>query len=431
MDLIAIAAVTLIGLLLFWAMTSNEPSSDRGVLRLGIVFHAVFPHVLWGIMTDRNEGDLFMFYRVGQDLLEGFWYDSDRYGTEIAHLLFASDSTSFMIGSAAVLLGCVSFPTAANVVVSYFALLGQLLLYRGLRDHVPERSRWSLLASCMLVPSVSFWTSGLVKEAFALGGLGIAVYGFSHLLRGARRAGVTWLLVGMWVISRAKPYVLFPLLIAFAVWWFWARQSAAQRAAILSRPWRIVGLLAMAATSIVLLSYFFPRFSPTEFATEATRIRGYSAAAGGGSSFALSEAPVETSLAGQLALAPLGMFNSLFRPLVFEIRNLLMVPAALESTAFLVIFAKMMISAGPRLVIQRTFASPVLLASAVFVVLFSIAVGVTTVNFGTLSRYRIPMLPFACLWMLLVTGGLRAGRPEAPPGKPARVVRRRPLPAPQ
>jgi hypothetical protein len=425
-EILANIIVSGLGLIYFLWRVDKDPPEHRTGLRLGVVAHVVFPQILWWIANDRNEGDQFMFYGLGQDLLDGFNYDPDRYGPEILQHL-TGESTSFMIGCAAVLLAVVAYPTAANVVVSFFALAGQLMLYRGLREHLPKEQQGAAVIACLLVPSASFWTSGLVKEAFAFAGLGMAILGASRVVSGSTQRGVALIVLGALITARAKAYVLYPLFAAIAVWWMWARQSETQRSAILARPGRLVALLLVAALGFVLLNYFFPRFSPQEFGQEASRMRLLARSAGGGSVFALSsEETVDESLTGQLTLAPIGVLNALFRPLPFDVRNAIMVPAAIESTVILFMFGRVVFGPGMRVALARTFASPMLLGSAVMVLLFSVAVGLTTLNFGTLSRYRTPMLPFLVLWLLQVA---RRDAVLAPHGRAGSSIRRVPKPA--
>ncbi|MFT6828639.1 MAG: hypothetical protein ACI9GZ_003758, partial [Bacteroidia bacterium] len=49
------------------------------------------------------------------------------------------------------------------------------------------------------------------------------------------------------------------------------------------------------------------------------------------------------------------------------------------------------------------FDDPFLVFCLIFSILFAFAVGVSTANFGTLMRYKIPMMPFFLI--LLLKGG--------------------------
>lgn len=50
----------------------------------------------------------------------------------------------------------------------------------------------------------------------------------------------------------------------------------------------------------------------------------------------------------------------------------------------------------------RSLSNPNVLFCFVFSVTFAFAVGVSTYNFGTLSRYKIPLLPFFAVGLILV-----------------------------
>jgi hypothetical protein len=51
---------------------------------------------------------------------------------------------------------------------------------------------------------------------------------------------------------------------------------------------------------------------------------------------------------------------------------------------------------------RKIFSNPLLLASTMFVLFFGFAVGLTTSNFGSLVRYRIPLVPFVLSTMFIL-----------------------------
>jgi hypothetical protein len=50
----------------------------------------------------------------------------------------------------------------------------------------------------------------------------------------------------------------------------------------------------------------------------------------------------------------------------------------------------------------RSFQDPTILFCLVFSLIFAFAVGVSTYNFGTLMRYKIPLMPFYCVGLVLI-----------------------------
>ena len=77
-----------------------------------------------------------------------------------------------------------------------------------------------------------------------------------------------------------------------------------------------------------------------------------------------------------------------------------MLLSALEALLFLILTIRLVWMAR-----WRTFAysqSPDVLFCMVFALVFAFAVGVSTFNFGTLSRYKIPMMPYFLLAVALI-----------------------------
>ena len=101
-----------------------------------------------------------------------------------------------------------------------------------------------------------------------------------------------------------------------------------------------------------------------------------------------------------LRLAPQAINVSLFRPYLWEVRNPLMLLSAMESLALL--FFTLFALYKCRFNLFRTISEPTILFCVLFSVSFAFAVGVSTFNFGTLTRYKIPLLPFYFFAVILM-----------------------------
>jgi hypothetical protein len=101
-----------------------------------------------------------------------------------------------------------------------------------------------------------------------------------------------------------------------------------------------------------------------------------------------------------ISKAPQAINVAIFRPYLWEVRNPLMAISALECFALLlftiyVIYLK-------RHVFFKMILDPNVIFCLVFSITFAFAVGISTYNFGTLSRYRIPLLPFYVMALALM-----------------------------
>ena len=101
-----------------------------------------------------------------------------------------------------------------------------------------------------------------------------------------------------------------------------------------------------------------------------------------------------------LTKIPQAVNVSLFRPYLWEVKNPLMLFSSLESLILLAITAAVVIKKGS--VMGKAMRNPTIVFCLVFSLTFAFAVGVSTFNFGTLSRYKIPLLPFYCLLMVFL-----------------------------
>jgi hypothetical protein len=117
-----------------------------------------------------------------------------------------------------------------------------------------------------------------------------------------------------------------------------------------------------------------------------------------GSGYTLGE--LDGSFTSMLKLAPQAINVSLFRPYLWEVKNPLMLLSGLESLTFFILTVGLIFRY--RLSAVHAFRNPDVSFSFVFALIFAFAVGVSSFNFGTLSRYKIPLLPFYAVALALI-----------------------------
>lgn len=127
-----------------------------------------------------------------------------------------------------------------------------------------------------------------------------------------------------------------------------------------------------------------------------------------GSGYTLGE--LDGTFTGMLALAPKAVNVSLFRPYLWEVRNPLMLLSAMESFLFLSITIFLLLRYPMAFV--KAFSDPNILFCFIFSLVFAFGVGVSTFNFGTLARYKIPLLPFYALGLVLMVNKIKQTKEE-------------------
>jgi hypothetical protein len=276
--------------------------------------------------------------------------------------------------------------------IAGLAFFSKIALYLTVRAELPHLSTRALVWSCVLIPSVVFWSSALLKEPIALIGLFFALYGFQCILRRANRArAVAIVAMGLTIIYIVKPYIL-PVFGISAATWYLVRRLQSRGVDVVFRLWHVLVGGALALVAVVATGMLLPSFALDALRDQLASNQTAGATIEAGSNYSLGTA--SGSAAGQLALAPLALLTALFRPAVFEAKSALIFINALEMAVFTVAAIRVPFRRGTISVVTELFRHPFLSFCAVFTVTFGTFTGLGTTNLGALSRYRAPLVPF-------------------------------------
>lgn len=417
--MLATLFVLLVSTVAFAAWSMTLPSRERPLVWAGYAAHVFSAFaMLWIIIEVYNGiGDALTYLREGEMLAAYIRLDPVDHGADVISLIFhgrpdfpfvvfgVGRSTGTMAGIASLLMLGLGSSWAASLAMSLISYAGQLCLYMALRPWLPRAFRMRLALGVLLLPSVVFWTSGLQKEALMMCGVGLTTLGLTKLAHGrALRAG-PMVVVGLVMIGVVKPYVFFPAAAALGVFLYWRRATAGGQG-VKIRPGALIAAAALSLVLIVALSRLFPAYSVENLADTAAAQQEHGRSVGGGS-FVDTGNPEDRSLVGQVSYAPMALVSSLFRPFLFEVSNAMMLVNALETTALTLLLFFALARLKPKGVWDRIMGSPFLAAATVFVLVLGTGVGLGTTNLGTLSRYRIPMMPFFALVLLGLTYRMR------------------------
>ena len=103
-----------------------------------------------------------------------------------------------------------------------------------------------------------------------------------------------------------------------------------------------------------------------------------------------------------LILFPAAVNVTFFRPYPWESKKLIVLFSAIESFFLLFLTIKIILTVGIVKMWQTIASDPTIQFCLVFSIIFAFAVGISSYNFGTLSRYKIPCIPFYAFAMVLI-----------------------------
>jgi hypothetical protein len=362
-------------------------------------FHTYGSRIIWEAFMDSPSTGLSMLFSGGKHSPEFFSYSSRIY--------FFTDPSSFFVIRVAAWIDLITFSSysATALFFAFFSFVGSWLLFKTFYKKYPQLHVW-LAIGALFIPSVFFWGSGILKDSLVMGCIGIIFWLLDSLFieRKFSVLKIVLLLLACWMMFSIKKFILQAYLPAALIWVYLSNvhliQSAVLRIMVL--PVAIVLAIIGAYYSAIKIGEDDPRYAIENLAytsrITARDIRFQSGRAAG-SGYELSEY-FDGTLGNALRLAPQAINVTLFRPYLWEVKNPLMLMSALESLVLLLFTVLIIVRKGHGALLKILNPEVVLCFS--FSIVYAFAVGVSTYNFGTLARYKIPILPFYFIGLVIL-----------------------------
>jgi len=119
----------------------------------------------------------------------------------------------------------------------------------------------------------------------------------------------------------------------------------------------------------------------------------------GGNTFDIGD--FEATPASMLSKAHLAITAALFRPFLWEAGNPVMLISALENFLLLIFSIYLLIKVRVIYLFRLVLRHHLLVFSLTFSLFFAFCIGLTTSNFGSMVRYKIPAMPFYLASLIL------------------------------
>jgi hypothetical protein len=279
-------------------------------------------------------------------------------------------------------------------------------MFRTFAKLYPHLTR-QIAVAMLFIPTTILWGSAIYKDTICMFGLGWLTHGVFRFLvqKDFSVQNILLAVISFMLIALVKVYILIAFLPALGMWILFNYTQSIQAKSI--RTIVKLGVLVLVAAGTVFAMAAFSEtlggYSLENLAYKAEETRNwihYSSETQDGSSYSLGD--LDPSLQGMLVKFPQAVNVTLFRPFLWEVKKPIMLLSALESLLFLILTLKVLFGVGLKRFWKAISEDPTIQFCLIFSIIFAFAVGVTTYNFGSLSRYKIPCLPFYTLAMVLV-----------------------------
>jgi hypothetical protein len=256
----------------------------------------------------------------------------------------------------------------------------------------------------LFLPSVCYWSSGFLKDSICFGSMGFLLYGlFNVVIRRRRIIGsIFWILLSTYFLYTIKVYILLALVPGIGFWLF-GHLSTGVKTLSLKRAITFLSLIVAGISGALLVNYLTSDAALSKFSLDniletssfSRDIYERGGVKGQGAYF-------QITTTNPLLLAANGLVATFFRPFPWEISSAIVMLSAIEALIFLTLILYLFFKKGLIAPFREIFSQPVLILCFSFSIIFAISIGISATNFGSLSRYKIPCLPFYLMFIMAV-----------------------------
>ena len=379
----------------------------RWVSPLLFIVKLSFGFALWAVYTfyytDRSTADIYKFYDDAHYIHQAWQEDKSAFaglmlGAEDSSLSRYTDpmknwernfnrSVPFNENRMMIRLNGLMMVVAGEniyMTVLFFCLLsflGCILLLKVFQQFIShEKKAWVLLT--ILFPSFLFWTSSGLKESVIMLGIGMLLYGFLFL---KERGIVAWVFfgIGLWVLLTIKYFLLLCFLPSLLGYYLFYQKQDLKTVVIKYAGVMVLSLLIIAAIAPIDKRVDFARIVSKKqkhaiYEAHYMKVGSY------------SEVPVVApTILSVLSGLPIGLWNAVMKPYLWQSRNPMILMSAVENLLLLLLLIVALVYRDKHSPLDYNLLLFLLLSAMLYYAL----IGLLTPVLGNLVRYRVVMLP--------------------------------------
>lgn len=292
-----------------------------------------------------------------------------------------------------------------NLIFSLIAFTGVWKLFLFFYEQYPQLHKKFAIA-ILYLPTFVFWSSGILKDSLCIASLGWITYAIYELLYRKKNffKNSLLLIIFGWLIMILKVYILISYVPFFVLF-------------ILLRNMDVINnkfLRYMLAPVVITCCMFgflkilnsldgdLDQYAVKDLTKSIKTLNvNYANQENASSNFSLG-VEFDGSATGLVKLAPLAVVATLFRPFLWESHKFSTLLSSLESLIMMIFTIVVVFKTGIRTFIGYVLKDPLIMYCFLFSVIFALFVGASTLNFGSLVRYKIPCLPFYAISLMLI-----------------------------
>jgi len=332
-------------------------------------------------------------------------WSSYEFANGLHGFLSSNDSFTTVKIVAIINIFCFRSFIVTTIVFSSISFLGVWNMYFAFCKIYPHLKK-QLLFAFFFIPSVILWGSGILKDTITIAAIGWLIYGFINIviLKRKQKKSLIIILLATLFIALLKPYILY---ILFPSLFIWVQSNLKEMI-----PNKLIRKIMAPFVAIILVVssfYLSQKLSQNAGKYDINKIGN---TLEGFQSWHQSLAATRDQSGytlGHMELTPVGIFKKIpaainvtfFRPYLWEVRNSSTLLGAFEGTLLIILSFWLILKYRFRL-LKMIFKNKDILFLLIFSFTFAVMVGISSYNFGALSRYKMPAQMFFIIAIILI-----------------------------
>lgn len=386
------------------------------------IFGAIFVSLVYHYYY--KFGDTFNFWEhsliINSSLQESFvtWFKivtriADRYDIDAwpytALLYWYESPPDYVVPAIGAVLGLFTLNTYLPTTVLFSALsfIGVWKMFVVFTKLYPRLTK-QMAFSFLFIPSVIVWGSGFLKDTLTFSCIGWVVHYFYLIFYENKKifSNSVKAFIFLYVVYIVKSYMVMAFVPAALLWGvgLLSYRIKNTRLIIVARYFLYgVSILTLFIIGGNMQKQLFGEYNIENLAYTSSVTREYLfrvSTEQEGAGYDLGD--MDPTLLGMLEKAPASINVTLFRPYPWEANKPIVMLSALEALFFLGFTIVVIFRNNPLRVLKRIVGDETLQFCLIFTFIFAFAVGISTSNFGSLSRYKIPCMPFYAAFLFII-----------------------------
>lgn len=292
-----------------------------------------------------------------------------------------------------------------TILLAYISYWSIWRLYQVLISEFPNLV-FEFAIALFFIPSVFFWGSGLLKDTITFSAVCLFSSSYFIVLTQKKNylTNIFYIVLSSSILIWIKPYIFFALLPGSFLWYGGIQLEKVKNNLMkaLSTPFLIVfslisGYFMLNIMSGVLGDYSLENVLDKAVVTQMDLKSDHYQ----GSAYDIGD--FDPTVQGILAKMPAAINAALFRPYIWETYNITMLFSGLENLIMLFFTIYLLVKLKVYNLFRLMFKHRILFFTVYFSLFFAFSVGLTTSNFGSLVRYKIPAIPFYVISLIIIS----------------------------